>query len=373
MTALPTSWLEISKSALINNFKQLKQNLSSKIKILCVIKGNAYGHDLKTIVSVLKKTRPDFYGVFDIQDVITIRQRDTKTPILVMCPSEINFVTIAVRYNLSLSVTSNDALAQILKKSFSKPLKIHLCIETGLGRDGIPYQELSHTLAIIHNKKNIIIEGLYTHFSGAESRQFDTLTQTQITKLLEWESAFKNVGLKPITHASGTAGSFLGTQFQLDMCRIGLGLYGLWPSDETKTIAKKTTLKPALSWKTKIIDIKELPKNHGVGYDVSFITTKPTKVAVVPVGYYDGIPRSATNKGWMLIQGKKAFLRGKVMMNMCVLDVTGLNVRLGDEVVIIGKQGKSKLTAEDWAEWSQTINYEIVTRINPLLLRKVEK
>lgn len=157
------------------------------------------------------------------------------------------------------------------------------------------------------------------------------------------------------------------------MCRIGLGLYGLWPSNETKAIAKKVTLKRGLSWKTKVVDIKELPKNHGIGYDVSFITDKPTKVAVVPVGYYDGIPRSATNKAWMLIQGQKVPLRGKVMMNMCVLDVTALHVKIGDEVVIIGTQGKTSVTAEEWAEWSKTINYEIVTKINPLLPRKLVK
>lgn len=368
-----TSWLEISKSALLHNFKQFKQNLSPKTKTLCVVKGNAYGHDLKTVVTVLNKLNPDFYGVFDVQDAFTIRKSNKKVSILVMCPSEIGFIQLATTYNLSLSVSSNNVLAQIIKKKFSKPLKIHLCIETGLGRDGIPFEELSRTLALIHNKKNIVIEGLYTHFSGAESRQFDLLTRTQITKLLEWGSAFQNMGMKPITHASGTAGSLLGNAFQLDMCRIGLGLYGLWPSNETESLAQKITLKPVLSWRTKVIDIKELPKNHGIGYDVSFITEKPTKVAVIPVGYYDGIPRSATNKAWMLVQGSKIPLRGKVMMNMCVLEVTNLELEIGDEVAIIGSQGKSIVTAEEWAEWSGTINYEIVTKINPLLQRKLVK
>ncbi|MFZ2151855.1 MAG: alanine racemase [Minisyncoccia bacterium] len=372
MKTFSTSWLEISKSALLHNFKQLKQNLSPKTKTLCVVKGNAYGHDLKNVVEILNKLNPGFYGVFDIQDALIIRKSNKKVPILVMCPSEINFIPLAITHNLSLSVSSNEVLAQIIKKKLSKPLKIHLCIETGLGRDGVPFEELSRTLALIHNKKNIVIEGLYTHFSGAESRQFDMLTRVQITKLLEWESAIQNLGIKPITHASGTAGSFLGKQFQLDMCRIGLGLYGLWPSDETKNLAKKI-LKPALSWKTKVADIKELPKNHGIGYDVSFITDKPTKVAVVPVGYYDGIPRAATNKAWMLVQGKKVPLRGKVMMNMCVLEVSNLDVKIGDEVVVIGTQGKSRVTTEEWAEWSGTINYEIVTKINPLLPRKLVK
>lgn len=373
MKTFSTSWLEISKSALLHNFKQLKQNITPKTKTLCVVKGDAYGHDLKSVIKVLNTVSQDFYGVFDLQDALTIRKSNKKISILVMCPSQIDFIPLAITYDLSLSVSSNQVLAQIIKKKLSKPIKIHLCIETGLGRDGILFEELSRTLALIHNKKNIVVEGLYTHFSGAESRQFDMLTRTQITKLLEWESAFQNLGIKPITHASGTAGSFLGKQFQLDMCRIGLGLYGLWPSDETESTAKKVVLKPVLSWKTRVIDIKELPKNHGVGYDVSFITNKPTKVAVVPVGYYDGVPRAATNKAWMLVQGTKVPLRGKVMMNMCVLEVSNLDVKIGDEVVIVGTQGKSTVTAEEWAEWSGTINYEIVTKINPLLPRKLVK
>ena len=373
MTTLPTSWLEISQSALIHNFKVFKKNLSPKTKTLCVIKGNAYGHDLKTILSILKKVQPDFYGVFDIQDALIIRQSDKKTPILVMCPAQKEFVAIAHKYNLSLSVSSNEILTHIIKKKYSKSLKIHLCIETGLGRDGIPHQELSRTLALIHNKKNVVIEGLYTHFSGAESRTFDQLTRLQTSRLIEWESALHNFGIKPITHASGTAGSLLGDTFKLDMCRIGLGLYGLWPSDETKLTAKKITLKPVLSWKTKIVDIKVLPKNHGIGYDASFITNRETKIAVVPVGYYDGIPRSASNKGWMLVKGKHVPLRGKVMMNMCVLDITDLDVKVGDEVVIIGTQGKEVVTAEDWTHWSGTVNYEIVTKINPFLTRSLAK
>lgn len=368
-----TSWLEISKSALIHNFTQFKNTLSPKTKVLCVIKGNAYGHDLKTILTVLKKARPDFYGVFDIRDAHTIRTTDIKTSILVLCPATPEFIPLALKHDLSLAITSNDILAKLTQKKLSKSLKIHLCIETGLGRDGIPFQELSRTLAIIHNKKNLIIEGLYTHFSGAESRIFDQLTRLQVSRLIEWESAFHNFGIKPLTHASGTAGSLLGDIFKLDMCRIGLGLYGLWPSEETKLTAKKLTLKPALSWKTKVIDVNILPKNHGIGYDASFITEKETKVAVVPVGYYEGIPRGASNKGWMLVKGNHVPVRGKVMMNMCVLDVTNLDVKVGDEVVLIGAQGKETVTAEDWANWSETINYEIVTKINPSLNRKLVK
>jgi len=368
-----TSWLEISSSALRHNYAVLKENLSPRTKTLCILKGNAYGHDLNIILSMLKKLRPDFYGVFNIQDGITVRMSDKKTPVLVLYPSGPDLVSIALKYNLSLSVSSNETLSQILKKRISKPLKIHLCVETGLGRDGIPHEKLSHTLALIDNKNNFIIEGIYTHFSGAESRAFDALTRLQISRLIEWESAFQNIGIKPIIHASGTAGSLLDNQYQLNMCRIGLGLYGLWPSHETKKLAENMILKPALTWKTRIVDIKELPKNHGIGYDAAFITSQPTKVAVVPVGYYDGIPRSATNKAWMLVQGTKVPLRGKVMMNMCVLDVTDLNVKIGDKVVVIGTQGKSVVTAEDWAEWSETINYEIVTKINPLLPRKLVK
>lgn len=368
-----TSWLEISQSALTHNFNVLKKNLSPKTKILCVIKGNAYGHDLKTTLTVLKKNKPDFYGVFDIQDGIVIRALDKKTPVLILCPAQESFVPLAIKHNFSLSVTSNEVLFKISRKKFARPLKLHLAIETGLGRDGIPYQELSRSIALIHNKKTIVVESLYTHFSGAESRTFDQLTKLQVSRLLEWESAFQNIGIKPLTHASGTAGSLLGDVFQLDMCRVGLGLYGLWPSDETKHITNKIKLIPALTWKTKIVDINELPKLHGIGYDATFITTKPTKVAVVPVGYYDGIVRSASNRAYMLVRGQKVPLRGRVMMNMCVLDITDVNAHVGDEVVIIGHQLKNTISADEWAEWGNTINYEITTKINPLLPRILVK
>ncbi len=368
-----TSQLEISRRALMHNFKALKNNLSGETKIMCVVKGNAYGHGLVHVVNVLTKMRPDFFAVFDIQDALIIRKITKTIPILVLAAAQDEYIDLALSHNLSLSVSSNEILSRIIKKKIKGTLKIHLCIETGLGRDGILHGELEKTLARIKNQKHISIEGLYTHFSGAESRTFDTLTKSQVKKLLEWQAAFNKAGMHPLTHASGTAGSMLGEESRLSMCRIGIGLYGLWPSEETKKLSKRTVLKPVLSWKTRVIDVKEIPKGHGIGYDMGYITKTKTTIAIIPVGYYDGIGRGASNRAFALVRRKRVPIRGRIMMNMCVLDVTGLTVNIGDEVVLIGKQGNNSITVEDWGKWADTINYEITTKINPLLPRVLAK
>jgi len=356
--------VEISTRALSANYVILKAVLGKKVKIMCVVKGNAYGHGLEKVVRALKKKKPDFYAVFTIEEGIRVRTIDTHASILVLCPAQKNFVSSAQVHRLSLSVTSVEMLTTFARMKVSVPTRIHLCIESGLGRDGIQEKDMSRVLALVHKQKNIHIEGLYTHFSGAESRAFDKLTVSQINTLSRFKKGLREIGIYPLVHASGTAGALLGADFQLDMCRFGIGLYGLWPSEETRRLFPTLMLRPVLSWKTYIVETKEISAHHGIGYDATFITQSLTRTAVIPVGYADGIPRSISNIGFALVAGIKVPIRGRVMMNMCVLDVTHVsNVKIGDEVVLIGSQGESTITVEDVATLAKTINYEIVTRI----------
>lgn len=358
------SLVQIDIKALTHNYKVLKKCTGKKTKTMCVVKGDAYGHGLETCVKILQKSNPDYYAVFTIEEGIRVRKIDRKTPILVLCPANDSFISYAQKYSLTLSVSSVDVLADMVRIKTKKVLKIHICIESGLGRDGIQEKYLSRVLALAHGKKHILVEGVYTHFSGAESRVFDRLTVIQTNTLSRWKNAFREVGIHPLFHASGTAGTLLGPDFQFDMCRFGLGLYGLWPSDETKNIHPTLMLRSVLSWSTSIVEIKELSAQHGIGYDSTYVTNKVTKIAVIPVGYYDGLPRTLSNNCDMLVRGKHVPLRGRVMMNMCVLDVTHIsNVALGDEVVIVGKQGKEEITVDELAVKAGTINYELVTRL----------
>lgn len=357
--------VQIDAKALTFNYKALRNCVGKNIKTMCVVKGDAYGHGLETCVQILQKSNPDYYAVFSMEEGIRVRKIDRKTSILVLCPANSSFVLLAQKYNLTLSLSSVDTFVHIVQIKTKKIIKLHLCIESGLGRDGIQEKDLSRVLALVHGKKYMCIEGIYTHFSGAESRTFDRLTTIQTNTLSRWKNAFREVGIHPLFHASGTAGALLGSDFHFDMCRFGLGLYGLWPSDETKNLHPTLILRSVLSWTTRIVEIKELGIGHGIGYDSTYVTNEITKIAVIPVGYYDGLPRTLSNNCDMLVRGKYVPLRGRVMMNMCVLDVTNVRgVKLGDEVVIIGKQAKEEITVDELALRAGTINYELVTRLH---------
>jgi alanine racemase len=177
-------------------------------------------------------------------------------------------------------------------------------------------------------------------------------------------------GFTPITHASASSGILFSKNFHFDMSRAGIALYGLWPSREIKLWAKGTEIIPVLTWKTIVTEIKLVNKGAKVGYDLTHELIRNSRLAIIPVGYWHGLPRSMSNKGQVLVCGKKANIVGRVSMDMSIIDITDIpNVQSGDEVVIIGKQGKETISAEDIAEKAGTINYEIVTRINPQIPR----
>lgn len=341
---------------------------------MCVIKGNAYGHDMLTVAKILAKEKPDYFAVFTFEDALTLRKSGVTTAILVLCPAQKEWCKVAAEKNIELSVTSVALLAYIKKTKFSKKLKIHINVETGLGRDGFSDTHIHQVLALVDQAQTFDVVGLFTHFSGAESREFDYYTKNQVEKLLSWKQAFSSVGIYPLVHASGTAGSLMAQDYQFDIVRFGLGLYGLWPSEETKHLksALDLELRPVLSWKTKIVEIKELPKLSGVGYDATYVTKQQTTTAVLPVGYFDGLSRIASGKGTVLVAGKKVPQIGRIMMNMCVVDITGLEgATVGTEVVLIGTSEDESIFVEEVAKISRTINYEFVTRIQSDIPRVV--
>lgn len=367
------TWLEIDTKALKHNIQALSKRLSKGVRIMAVVKGNAYGHGMLLVAQAVEKS-VDYFAVFDFADAIILRKSGIKKPILVLCPADKTWIKEAVSKNIELTATSCRFLTEVEKTQIpkGKKLKIHLNIETGLGRDGFIASEMSKAIKIISQSKNILVTGLMTHFSGAENREFDAYTKTQVDNLLVWKQAFAGANIHPIVHASGTAGSILDSKYQLNLVRFGIGLYGLWPSDETKKLDKKLILKPALSWKTKIIEIKNLEKGSSIGYNQTFKLTRDSSIAVIPVGYFDGLSRNASSTGKMILNNTIVPQIGRVMMNMCVLDVSNVpGVKVGDTVTIIGSEGKVSVSADDWAVWSNSINYEVVTCINPSIPRRI--
>lgn len=368
------TWVSIDTKAIGTNIRNLKKQLLPKTKCMVVVKADAYGHGMIEVARVAIATGVDYLAVFDIHRAVELRKAKIRTPILVLCGIAVDEISIALNYDLEVVVSTFDVLTYLKKTKLAKPLKVHVMTDTGLGRDGFLLDESARVLALLDQNKNVRVVGLATHFAASESRGHDSYTVMQVAFMFEWKRIFAEVGMFPIVHASATAGIFLSKEFGIDMVRFGIGVYGLWPSIETQDIGRGVVLKPALEWKTIVNEIKKLQAGSFIGYDLTARLQRDSVVAVLPVGYADGYPRSASGKGSVLIRGKRARILGRVMMNMIVVDVTDIpGVKLGDVVTLIGKDKGNVLSAEDVADASGTINYELVTRINARILRIYKK
>ena len=215
------------------------------------------------------------------------------------------------------------------------------------------------------------IEGLFTHFAAAKNPAFPQDTKAQIEEFKVWVEAFKKEGFKTINHAAATAGTMLFLESHFDMVRVGIGLYGLWPAKEVEAFfGGKIILRPALSWKTIIGEVKRIPKGSKVGYDLTETVLRDSTVAVCPVGYWHGFPRNLSSVGQVLVGGHRAKVLGRVSMDMMTIDITDVpNISVEDEVVLIGKQGGVEISAPDVAYLADASWYEVVTRLNPLIKR----
>ncbi len=264
---------------------------------------------------------------------------------------------------------------QIARK-MGKKQKVHIAIDSFLGREGIMPKDLENFISEISKMQNISVEGVYSHFANIEDTADFSHAKKQIDAYNNAVKLFEKYNFKNIkTHISATSGvlAYEKNNGLHNIVRIGIGLYGMWPSSQLqKKWKNKITLKPIMKWVTHVAQVKTLPKGHSVGYGLTYITKKPTTIAVIPQGYSNGLDRKLSNKGEVLIKGKKAKIIGRVAMNMFVVDISHIKgVESADEVVILGGQGKQAITAEDMAKYIDTINYEITTRISPLIPRIV--
>ncbi|HUC89150.1 MAG TPA: alanine racemase [Candidatus Paceibacterota bacterium] len=374
MKNLPLSYIEIEKENLIHNIKQLRKFIHTKTKISAVVKANAYGHGDREVVKILNPY-VDYFQINSVEELEKIR-KVTKKPILLLGYVGKNDLSKAIKLGCILCVF--DMRHALLINEVARRLKIkqkvHIAVDSHLGREGLMPKDLDIFLSEIKKMKNIIIDGVYSHFANIEDtadfshaqRQIDTYKE--VIKIFE-KHEFKNIK----THISATSGALAyekNNGFN-NIVRIGIGLYGMWPSSYLEDKWKsKINLKSIIRWVTHVAQVKVLPSGHSIGYGLTYITKKPTTIAVIPQGYADGLTRLLSNKGEVLIRGKRAPILGRVAMNMFVVDVSHIdNVLPEDEVVILGKQLNERITAEEIALKMGTINYEVTTHISPLLPR----
>ena len=363
------TWLESEVSALKSNIKTFRDLIGPDVKMMGVVKSNAYGHGLVDTAKEISHD-VDWLSVDSIVEGARLRQEGVTTPLLILGFTLPEMLTTAADADISIAVSNFETLNAIQKTDFSKKLKIHIKTDTGMHRQGFLLSDIDAVLTELKKCANKIeVEGLFTHFSSAKNPSFPEYTKMQIAEFEQWRTAFKAAGYTPITQAADTGGTILFPEAHYDMVRIGIGLYGLWPSGETEAYAKdRIALSPILTWKTIVSEVKKLPKGSKISYDGTETLFRDSIVGVCPVGYWHGFPRSLSSIGRVLVNGEYAKILGRVTMDMIIIDLTDCgNVSVQDEVVLIGKQGKTTMTAEQFAVIADGSWYEIVTRINPLI------
>lgn len=372
-----TSFIELNFKALKRNINYLKKRIGENTIFVSVIKGNAYGHGIEEFLPLVEKCSVDYFAVFDAYEAIKalqVKKPETKLMIMGMIDNE--DLKWAIENDISFYVFELDRLQHAIKsaKKLNKPATIHIELETGFNRTGFEKEELEKVVQLIHNNKEYIeIEGLCTHYAGAESVANYRRIISQLKRFNENSQwlATKNIKAK-YHHTAGSAAALTYPETIMDMVRFGIAQYGFWPSKETKIynlLADDTTftvnpLHRVITWKSKIMSVKHIKRGEFVNYGNLYLASKDMKVASIPVGYSHGFNRNLSNLGHVLIKGRKAQVIGFVNMNMFLVNVSHIrNIKKGDEVVLIGTQGKQSISVASFSELSNYLNYELLTSL----------
>lgn len=365
------TWVEISKSALAENVRAFRRIVGRRTSVMAVVKSNAYGHGLVETAKNVEKS-VDSFGVDSVDEGIRLRKAGIKTPILVLGYTPTSDVRLFATHDLATVVYSLEMVRAV--RRLSRRVNVHIKIETGTVRQGVEGEELRLLAKEIKKAKNVVVQGVYTHFANAEEDA--EFTKMQIRRYEAGLQILHEEGIDPtVRHAACSAAAALVVPSRFDLVRLGIMMYGLWPSTHVRgrlADVGRRTIQPALTWKTVIAQVKSVKKGTAVGYGLTERLKRDSVVAVLPIGYWDGYDRRLSNRASVLVGGRRCKIIGRICMNMCMADVTGVRgVKTEDEVVLIGVQGKERIAADDLAKIIGTINYEVVTRINPLIQRIV--
>ncbi|HDZ41113.1 MAG TPA: alanine racemase [Bacteroidetes bacterium] len=378
-----TSVIELKRSALANNLDFIRNNIHHRSRISSVVKGNAYGHGIKEFVSMAESEGIDHFSVFSADEAERVfKCKKPETDIMIMGWLEKDQVEWAIENNVEFYVFDLNFVNEIISssKKVGKAAKVHIELETGMNRTGFKSRSLNQLLGIMKDNRGCFeIKGICTHYAGAESIANYVRIQKQIRT---YNRIYRNLVSRGIeagirhTACSAAAMNYPGTC--MDMVRIGIMQYGLWPSPETfiqyahKQADKTDPLTRVLRWKSKIMTIKEVKEGEFISYGTNYLAQEDKKTAIIPVGYSSGYSRILSNQGRVLINETFANVIGLVNMNMMIVDVSLIpSVKRGDEVVLIGKQGDLEITVNSFSAMSDTMNYELLVRLPQNIERKI--
>lgn len=365
--------VEISLDALRRNIMAFQQALPADIKKMAVVKADAYGHGAFEVSKTAIDCGVDYIAVAFLDEGLELRHAGIQAPILVLGYTPPEGLLIAWEYDITLNVYTWNVLEAIEKLASSepnreyflqKPLKVHIKIDSGMNRLGLTTEE--EAIAYIKQALRIPgleVEGIFTHYACADEGD-KTYTLKQYERFRRIVDHFHHQGVEfPYVHAGNSAAAIDTPELTFNMVRLGISMYGLYPSEEVNH--QRIRLEPVMSIKTGVVMVKTVPPGSGISYGAMYYTSGEEQIATLPIGYADGLSRMLSGKASALIQGRKAPIVGKICMDQCMLNVTGLtDIHMEDEVVILGKQGEEQITAEELARLLGTINYEITCMVS---------
>ena len=351
------SWLEIGRSAAENNLSVIRR-FAGGAPVYAVVKSNAYGHGLELFAGVMDSAGADGFCVDTCPEGMALRESGIKKPILVLGYSMPQEWRSAKKEKITVSVSSLSALREICGTADSP--EFHLKVDTGMRRQGIMPEEAEEAINAIKNG-NGKITGIFTHFASAKDINYPGFTDSQIDAFNKVAELFKRSGFDVLRHASATAGALISDKYRLDMVRAGIGLYGYYPSRELEMQLGDIGLIPVMKWKSRVNEVKRAKKGDFVGYDLTERMAEDSLIAVIPVGYWHGLPRNLSGIAEFTVNGEKCKIIGRISMDMSVIKVPP-GTKLGDEAVIMDD-------AAVLGRLAGGSHYEIITRINPAIKR----
>lgn len=374
------SWVEVDLAAIRANVRAFVGRLAPGAKLVAVVKSDAYGHGMSLVAPAALQAGASWLAVGGLGEAVALRaQLGPAVPILCLNHVPGPDAGEAVAHDVRLTIYGPEALAPLARaaKAAGRPARVHIKLETGTHRQGLAAREALALAQQAAATPGVEVEALSTHYADIEDTTDHGYAERQLAAFQSAVESFRAAGaVPPLLHTACSAATILFQRTHFDLARAGIGIYGLWPSRETyvsareRGVAPAFQLMPALSWKCVVAQVKEVPAGSYVGYGRTWRATRPSRIAVLPVGYYEGYPRAASGRAHALIAGQRVEIVGRICMNMMMADVTDLpSVQSGDEAVLIGVSGDERIRAEDVAGWAGTIHYEIVSRIHPALPR----
>lgn len=364
------TWTEINLNAIIHNIREFRRVLPRKVQIMAVVKADAYGHGAVEVAQAMVRGGVDWFAVAFLEEGVELRLAGIKTPILLIGPTPPEQAAAVIKYNLTQTIFSRE-IAEALSCEAVKhhaEESVHIKIDTGMGRVGLTPRDTLKFIKEISSLPGIRVEGLLTHLASADEEDL-SYTHRQINLFNETIQSCREAGIEiPLVHAANSAGAINVPESHYNLIRLGLSIYGHYPSGKIST--DLVSLQPALSFKTRIIYLKEVPAGTFISYGSTFVTERKSLIATIPVGYADGYNRLLSSRGQVLVKGVRVPIVGRVCMDYTMIDVTGINgVRIGDEVALYGRQDEEEITVEEVADQLETIPYELLCAVDKRVSR----